>query len=501
MQLSHIASLIKTARVEGTLGRDVRSVAWDARRVAPGALFVAIPGGGRDTQAAIDAAVDRGALAVICEGREVVSLRATRLQVADVRAALPKVAQLFFGEPDRRMKVVGVVGSFGASGAALLIKELLDAGGFKCGFIGKVRCEAGERQLPGARNDWELLDYHDLMAQMARAGCGACVIELTPEAVETRRLAEIAFDVVAITSLQVEHLKAMLTFGRMLRLGTKQATVTINVDDEAGSTLFESGGCGKAVSFGLKAGAEVRASNLELDHGSLSSVVAIGKAEIRVRTQMTGRQNAMNLVAACAAGAALQLPLSLMRFALQKAPAPVGSLERIACAEGVQVYVDAARSEGELSASLRALREVTRGRILLAVGSPYGEAPERRQLLGLAAAAVADHIVVTADNPGREGASGIAAQIAHGARLNSAASVSVQLDRAAAIEELVAMAQPGDAVLIAGKGHDSYQEFADTIVPFSDREIAMAALEMKGTVGETPTVTGGTPVLPMLEAA
>lgn len=489
MRLLDISSLIKTTRADGSLMREIRAVAWDARRATPGCLFVAIPGPGRDTQAAIDAAVDRGAVAVLCEGNEVVSLRATRLQVADMRAALPKVAQLFFGEPDRRMKVIGVVGTYGMSGAALLMKELLDAAGLRCGLIGAAKCEAGDRQLPGARKDWELLDYHDLMAQMARAGCGACVIELAPEAIEQRRLAEIAFDVVVVTTLQVEHLKAMLTFGRMLRLGTKQTTVAINVDEDAGSTLFESGGCGKAVSFGLKPAAEVRASNLELEHGSLSCVVAIGKAEIRCRTQMTGRQNALSLVAACAAGAALQLPLSLMRFALQKAAAPVGSLERVASANGVEIYVDAARAEGELSASLRALREVTRGRILLALGSPCGEAPERRHLLGLTAAAVADHIVLTADNPGREGAGNIASQLAHGIRMNSGAQFHVQLDRAQAIEELIQLALPGDAVLIAGKGHDGYQEFADTIVPFDDREIAKAALEIKPLITVAPLPT------------
>src|ERR1041384_2332261 len=157
MRLLEFASLIRPLRGDGPLSRDVNGVAWDCRRVSPGNLFVAIPGPGRDTQAAVDTAIERGASAILCEGREVVGLRTTRLQVANVRATLPRVAELFFNQPDRRLKVIGVVGSFGTSAPSLLMKAVLNAAGLKTGFIGASGCEAGERWMPALKKNAEIL--------------------------------------------------------------------------------------------------------------------------------------------------------------------------------------------------------------------------------------------------------------------------------------------------------------------------------------------------------
>jgi UDP-N-acetylmuramoyl-L-alanyl-D-glutamate--2,6-diaminopimelate ligase len=484
MRLLEFVSLIQPQRGDGPLNREVNGAVWDCRRVSPGNLFVAIPAPGRDTQASVDIAIERGATAVLCEGREVVGLKSTRIQVANVRAALPRVAELFFGQPDRRLKVIGVAGSGGTAAPAKLLKSILDAAGFKCGLIGSAGCEIGERQLPPLRKNSESLDYHELMAQMVRAGCMACIIEFGPEAVEQKKVTDLAFDAVVFTSFEPQIIPgrgaALLQFCMAQSSGSKRFTAAFNIDDPIGQALFESGACRQRLSFGFNASAEVRGSNLELAHGSIGMLIAAGESEIRLRSQLTGRQNAFNLLAATAAAVTLQIPLALIRFTLQKVKVLPGSLEPVGNGD-IQVYVDAAKTDESLRRALESLVEITRGSVLLAIGSAAGESMDARRQLGVAAAALADYTVLTSDNPGRENAREIAEQIERGFPAGGARAHEIELDRAQAIEDVVNMAQPGDSILIAGKGSENHQELADTLAPFDDREYAIAALESRGT--------------------
>jgi UDP-N-acetylmuramoyl-L-alanyl-D-glutamate--2,6-diaminopimelate ligase len=478
MRLLDFIGLISVLRGSGPVDRDVNGVAWDSRRVQPGNLFVALPGNGRDTQAAVDAAIQRGAVAVLCEGNEVVPHRAARIQTRSVRATMPRIAELFFGQADRRLKLIGVAGGYGASATALLLKALIEAAGFKCGLICSTGCEVGERQLPALRKNCESLDVHELLAQMVRANCGACIMEVSPEAIEQDRVGDISFDAVIFASSGASS-SSLIKFCRAQANGPKQCKGIFNLDDDIARALFESRICKQQVSFGFNAAADVRGSNVSLAHRSLGMLVAAGSSEILLRTRLTGRQNAMNLLAACAGAAALAVPFLLMRIALQKIAMPVGAMEPVGDAPEVPVYVDSARGEEELRLALESLREITTGRILLAIGSAAGETYEQRCRLGRTAAALADYTVITSHNPGRENAATIAAQIQCGVQSVARPAHHVQLDRAAAIHDLIEASQPGDAILIAGKGHETHQEFADTIVPFDDREHALAALEFR----------------------
>jgi UDP-N-acetylmuramoyl-L-alanyl-D-glutamate--2,6-diaminopimelate ligase len=299
MRLIEFAKLLNLERGDGPLDCDVNGVAWDCRRVSPGNLFVAIPGPGRAMDQQIETAIERGAAAVLCEGGEVVSRRVTRLQVASVRAALPRVAELFFGQPDRRLVVIGVAGSSNNTAPAMLLKTILDAAAMKCGHIGAAGCEIGERQLPPLRKNSEGLDYFELMAQMVRAGCAACIIEFGPDAIEQKRLAGIAFDLVIFGSFNLDIISgrgaAMVQFCRTLSNGPKRFTGVFNIDDEVSQALFESGACKEQVSFGFNGAAEVRGTNVELEAGTLGMVVAAGTTEIRLRTKLTGRQTPRTL--------------------------------------------------------------------------------------------------------------------------------------------------------------------------------------------------------------
>src|SRR5258706_55811 len=447
MRLLEFVSLIRPLRGDGPLTRDVNGVAWDCRRVSPGNLFVAIPSPGRDMQAAVDTAVERGASAVLCEGHEVVSLRGTRLQVANVRATLPRIADLFFSQPDRRIKVIGVVGSFGTSAPALLLKSVLDAAGLKCGLIGSSGCEAGERWMPALRKNAESLDYQEMLAQMVRAGCGACIIEFGPEAIEQKLLTQVAFDAVVFGRFDDDRVPgrtgALIQCCLSLAEGPKRCVGVFNIDDPTTEALFDARVLRQQISYGFNGGAEVRGSEIELGHRSLGMLVEAGAMEIRLRTRLTGRKNASNLLAACAGGLAMKIPLALMRFTLQKTAPPRGEFEPIGTRMALPIYVDGARGEQEIDEAIENLREFTKGRVLLAIGSVGGESMERRMKLGHTAAVMADYTIITTNNPGRESAAQIAAQVERGFQTGPHHPYHIELDRAQAIYDLAQPAQPG----------------------------------------------------------
>ena len=485
MRLQEFVNLIRPTRVDGPLTREAKGVAWDCRRVAPGNLFVVVPTPGRDTQAAVDMAVERGAAAVLCEGHEVVSLRATRLQVANTRALLPRVAELFYGQADRSLKLIAVVGSYGTSAPAAMVKSLLEATGLKCGLIGSAGCEVGERSMPALRKTVTPLDYHEIFAQMARVGCGACVVEFGPEAIEQKQLGPMAFDAVIFSNFDetpvLGRSAALADFCRSLEKGPKRCVGIFNVDSPTSAALFDQRIFRQQVSYGFDGGAEVRGSELDLGHRSLGMLVEAGALEVRLRTRLTGRKNASSLLAGFAAGLALRAPHSLIRFTLQKTAPPIGSLEPVGTAAELPIYVDSARTETEVAEALENLREISKGRVLLAVGSAGGESVERRFQLGHTAAVLAEYTVITTNNPGREAAAEIAAQVERGFMSGPHRPYHIELDRAQAIHDLIHFAQPGDTVLITGKGADTRQEFADTIVPFDDREHILEALETRAT--------------------
>jgi UDP-N-acetylmuramoyl-L-alanyl-D-glutamate--2,6-diaminopimelate ligase len=208
-------------------------------------------------------------------------------------------------------------------------------------------------------------------------------------------------------------------------------------------------------------------------------LVEAGALEIRLRTKLTGRKNASNLLAACACGLAMKIPLSLMRFTLQKTTPPGGELEPIGTAAELPIYVDGSKTEPEIAEAIENVRELTKGRVIVAVASMAGESVERRAKLGHTSAVMADYTIITTNNPGRESAAQIAAQVERGFQMGPHHPYHIELDRARAIYDLVQLAQPGDVILITGKGVETHQEFADTIVPFDDREVALHALESR----------------------
>ena len=490
MQLKDLIQGLPAAKVEGSLEREVAGITYDSRRVTPGMLFVAIPGRHNDGHDFIQSAIDRGATAIICERNGFGTSRATRIKVSDVREALARAALSYYQHPSAKMKVIGVTGTNGKTTVAFMIKGILESAGIKTGLMGTVRYEIGERVIPAQRTTPESLEVQQLMAQMLRAGCQACVMEVSSHALEQKRVFGVAFDVGIFTNLTRDHLDyhgtmenyfaAKKKLFEALQAGGKKSAAVINIDDTYGARLAGESNVEVELTYGLQKAARLRASKIQLGRDGTRFVVEMPERKFACRLPLIGRHNIYNALAAAGAGIALDIPVVTLQAALNAMPPVPGRLEMARGSQPFGVYVDYAHTDDALKNVLETLREITSGRLLLTFGCGGNRDAGKRARMGKVAAQLADFTLITNDNPRKESPEKIAAQILEGYNSVRAEGCSVELDRRRAIQQIIGKAQAGDTVLIAGKGHETYQEFEDTVVPFDDRLHAQEALESLG---------------------
>ncbi len=493
MQLKKILQAMQVVKVEGPLEREVSGITYDSRRITPGMIFVAISGQKTDGHDFINSAIDRGAAAVICERNGFTSTKATKVKVTDVRAALAHAAAAFYEHPATKLKVIGVTGTNGKTTVAFMIKELLEAAGIKTGLLGTVRYEIGDRVIPAQRTTPEALEIQQMMASMVRSDCQACVMEVSSHALEQKRVAGIDFDVAIFTNLTQDHLdyhgtmenyftaKQKLFTG--VEQGSRRGTVVINIDDAFGARLAAETNAEVNLSYGISSPAKLRAVKIELGKDASRFIMETPEKNFPVRLPLIGRHNIYNALAAAGAGLALKIsPATLQSTFNTMRPVP-GRLESVLHGQPFSVFVDYAHTDDALFNVLGTLREITPGKLLLAFGCGGNRDVGKRAKMGRVAAQFADFTIITSDNPRKESPVTIAAQIEEGFRAVRKDGYAVELDRHRAIAAILRRAQPGDTVLIAGKGHETYQEFEDTVVPFDDRVHAGEALENLGFTG------------------
>ena len=486
MQLKILAAAIPIRQVTGSLDRNVESIAYDSRRVQRNGLFVALRGEKTDGHQFIDQAIERGASVIVTE-REEKQPRVTSLVVENTRTAVADLAAVFYGFPATRLKMAAVTGTNGKTTTTFLIKHICEKAGLHCGLIGTVRYEIGERVLPAIRTTPESLDLQELLAQIANAGCRAAAMEVSSHALAQERTRGLEWDVAVFTNLTQDHLdfhgtmenyfesKAKL-FTELAQQKKKQKPVAIiNIDDRYGTQLL--GKIDKNISvttFGMGARADFRASNYRTEFGGTSyQLDARGKSYL-VRVPLIGRFNVANSLAALAAANALGLSLREAILSLGKSPQVPGRLEAVPAKRQFQVFVDYAHTPDALLNVLKTLRELAPARLIVVFGCGGDRDRQKRPLMAEAVDRNADFAIITSDNPRKEDPNAIIAEVEKGFRSNRYEKVP---DRAEAIKRAIELAQPRDIVLIAGKGHENYQEFADHTVPFDDMQVARRALE------------------------
>jgi len=486
MQLKTLLAAIPVREIIGPVGRAVESIAYDSRRVQKDGLFVALRGEKSDGHDFIGQAVEKGATVIVAERAEK-HPRATCVVVENTRGALADLSTRFYNFPARKLKLTAVTGTNGKTTTTFLIKHICENAGMRCGLLGTVRYEIGERVLPAARTTPESLDLQELLAQIANAGCRAAAMEVSSHALAQERTCGIEWDVAVFTNLTQDHLdyhgtmenyfeaKAKLFKQLPLQRKKKKPVAIINIDDRYGQQLLEK--IDKKVSvvtFGMGALADFRASNYRMEFGGTSyQLDARGKSYL-IRVPLIGRFNVANSLAALAAANALGVRLREAVLSLAKSPQVPGRLEMVPAKRQFQVFVDYAHTPDALLNVLKTLRELGPWRLIVVFGCGGNRDREKRPLMGQVVDQNADYAVITSDNPRKEDPDKIIAEIEKGFRGNHFEKIT---DRASAISRAIEIAQPRDIVLIAGKGHENYQEFSDHIVPFQDIQVARRALE------------------------
>jgi len=448
-------------------------------------MFVALRGEKSDGHQFIGQAIEKGASVIVAE-REGSHPRATFLVVENTRAALADLSAAFYHYPARKLKLAAVTGTNGKTTTTFLTKHICEAAGLRCGLIGTVRYEIGERVLPAIRTTPESLDLVELLAQIRDAGCRAAAMEVSSHALAQDRTRGLEWNVAVFTNLTQDHLDfhgtMMSYFDAKAKLFTqlgaqqkkRKPMAVVNIDDRYGEQLLDKIDKNVAViTYGRGARADFRASNPRVEFSGTSYQLEAGGKSYLVRVPLIGRFNVLNSVAALAAANALGISLRDAVLSIGKSSQIPGRLELVPAKRQFQVFVDYAHTPDALRNVLRTLRELEPHRLIAVFGCGGDRDRQKRPMMGDIVDQYADYAIITSDNPRTEDPNAILAEIEKGFRSSRYEKI---VDRTEAIGRAVALAQPRDMVLIAGKGHENYQEFADYTVPFDDIQVARRAI-------------------------
>jgi UDP-N-acetylmuramoyl-L-alanyl-D-glutamate--2,6-diaminopimelate ligase len=489
--LEQLAAVAGEARIAGDAATDVVELAYDSRRVGAGTLFFCVPGEKVDGHEFAAAAVEAGAVGLVVE-REL-ALDVAQVVVADARAAMAPLAARFFGDPTSELKVVGITGTNGKTTTAFLLREILEFAGVQCGLLGTVKqvvagvAEEVERTTP------EAVDLQRTFRRMLDGGDVACAMEVSSHALALRRADAIHFDVALFTNLTQDHLDFhadMEDYFRSKRLlfEMRPGTAIVNVDDPYGKRLAGEFDC---VTFSAEGGdADLVAGDVGITPLGAEFTIAQGSTglkvdyldvlrpvggERRVKTRLPGDFNVANALGAFAAAIALGVGPAVAAAALSEASPPPGRFEPIVEGQPFSVLVDYAHTPDSLENVLRAARRLGEGRVIAVFGAGGDRDRGKRPQMGRAGAELSDLAIVTSDNPRSEDPEAIVADVLAG--VEDRGEVVEEVDRRAAIALALSRAEPGDTVVIAGKGHEQGQEFENgRKLPFDDRDVAREEL-------------------------
>src|SRR5215213_9857419 len=426
---------------------DVVALAYDNRTVRPGTLFFCVPGFTRDGHDFAGDAVARGAAALVVQ--RPLGLGVPEVLVDDVRAAMARAAARFHGDPTAELAVVGVTGTSGKTTTTYLVRHLLEAAGRPCGLLGGVTSVIGGQERPAVRTTPEAIDVQATFRAMLDAGDRACAMEVSSHALELRRVDGVRFAVAAFTNLTQDHLDfhpdmdSYFAAKQRLFADFDVGRTVVVVDDDWGRRLAAA--LPGATTVALDRDADWRALELRAGLAGSSFVVRSPDAEAAVGLPLRGRFNVANALVALAACDALGLELGEMAAALRTVPAVPGRVQAVDEGQPFALLVDYAHKPGALEQVLRSAREVARGRVIVVFGAGGDRDRAKRPLMGEIAARLADHVIVTSDNPRSEPPEAIIDEVMSGVR-SGAFHVKREADRRTAITQAIELAGPGDVV-------------------------------------------------------
>jgi len=474
VDLERLIAALSPTEVVRRAATEVGDLAYDTRAVHPGSLFFCVRGFRVDGHDLAPEAIENGAVALVVE--RPLPVPVPQVVVPDVRAAMAVAADEFFGRPTEELAVAAATGTNGKTTTAFMLYAVLAAAGRRPGLLGTIETRVDGERRPATRTTAEAIDLQRLFREMLDAGDRSCAMEATSHGSALRRLDRVRFAVLVFTNLSQDHLdfhadmEEYFQAKRDLFVGPHPPPAAVNVGDEYGrrlaAELRERGA--PLLTFGFAEDAEIRPEVLDLS-GELTEVVAGG---LRVRTRLRGRFNVENVLGVVAAGRLLGLPDDAVANGISSLAGVPGRFETIDEGQPFTVVVDYSHKPGALENVLRTARELTAGRVLCVFGCGGDRDRGKRPLMGRIAAELADVAIVTSDNPRSEAPEAIIDEIVAG----MPGEPEVEPDRRRAIERALELAEPGDTVVIAGKGHERGQEIAGRVLPFDDREVASETL-------------------------
>ena len=496
MKLSDIVPFLD-CQVSGGLDIDITGISTDSRRIdnAPGkaTLFAAMPGEHVDGYGFIPKAVEAGAACVLAE-RLTPSIKATQIIVPDIREALARTADLVFGEPSKKLVLLGVTGTNGKTTTTYILEAILKAAGANPGVIGTVNYRYNGKVFPAPHTTPQAHELQAILKEMAGGGVTHCVMEVSSHALEQKRVGYCRFRAGVFTNLTHDHLDYHKTMDEYFRcksllfayLSATGGASVINMDDPWGAKLkaaFPS-----AVTFSLQSGASVYPRSFSLLEGRTEAEIATPSGDVGVSSHLVGEYNLQNILGAIALATSIGIRKEAIEIGISSLERVPGRLEKLE-SKGERVfraYVDYAHTGDALERALEALRPVTSGRLITVFGCGGNRDRLKRPKMGEAATRLSDFTIVTSDNPRDEEPLEIIKEIEAGIKgprkvdpVNSPSSSGYMVipDRKEAIRKAVSLASNGDTILVAGKGHEDYQIIKGVKHHFDDFEVLREAME------------------------
>lgn len=487
-RLKRLAALIEGAQIIGDPDTIVTDIVQDSRQTSRGAMFVAMRGARVDGHSFIPEVIKKGAAVIMTEQAIDPPAGTAVLKVPALDAALQIVVPAFWDYPGRQLRMIGITGTNGKTTTSYLIRAILREAGRKTGLIGTIQILIGDKKLPVHNTTPNVVDLQRILAAMVDEGMEYAVMEVSSHALDQDRVAGCEFDTAVFTNLTQDHLdyhktmenyrlaKAKLFAG--LAAGTKPGkTAVVNIDDEAGAFMLEHT-TAECITYAIKdEKADLRAVEVRLHASGADFAVQGGFGRIKLQLAITGLFNVYNVLGAVGAALAEEIPVGVIEKALTAFRGVPGRFELIDCGQPFAVVVDYAHTPDGLENILRTAREITPHHIITVFGCGGDRDKTKRPIMGRIAAELSDAVIATSDNPRSEDPASILDDVMTGVREKIGNKAVDEIpDRRQAIFVAIAMAQPGDTVIIAGKGHEDYQILKDKTIHFDDREVAREAL-------------------------
>jgi len=453
---------------------------YDSRRIQPGYLFFAFAGARADGRDFAQAAVEKGALAVLSELPAPPGFAGVWITVAHGRQALATAARNFYRKPDERLALTGVTGTNGKTTTSFLIDSLLRHAGKTTALIGTIEYRLGKQVRPAVNTTPESLDLFRIFQELESIGGTHATMEVSSHALALGRVHGIHFHTAVFTNLTRDHLDfhgTMEAYFQAKRLLFAEPNVAvINTDDEYGRRIHPRP---QTITYGFEKGADLRASGLEMTFSGLQFTAHYAGESIPLTSPLTGRINVYNILAACGAALSCGLDWNTIAKGIQQTPRVPGRFETVEGGQPFLVVVDYAHTDDALRNVIAIARALPHKRVITLFGCGGDRDRSKRPLMGMAAAEASDFVVLTSDNPRSEDPLGIINDALVGLRRYDTPHV-IEPDRQKAIHAALKEAHPGDVVILAGKGHEPYQVLKDRTIPFDDREVARQELRTLG---------------------